>query len=256
MKKIILIFVLSIFAISCTNKIGFNNSNYIRVGVTTDFPPVIFKENNEIKGIEADYAILLGKYLNKKVKFIEIPLKESLKYLNENKIDILMSGVSVTEERKNKVDFTKPYMMSGLMALIRENDVTRLSRPADLYIKSIRVGFVAKTTGEQFAKRFLENSSLYGFESIDDAIIALQKNNIDYLIHDAPTVWQIANKPNLYKGLLALYRPLTKEPMAWAVKKGNKDLLDKINNAFDKMQKSGELQAIQNKWIPTKIVVK
>ena len=99
----------------------------LRIGITPDYPPLIFKTGEEIKGAEADFGNLLAKELKRKAQFIELPWEELIPALIGGKIDIIMSGMSITDARKVRVDFTEPYMKSGLMALMRAEDAPRYS---------------------------------------------------------------------------------------------------------------------------------
>jgi ABC-type amino acid transport substrate-binding protein len=257
LKNILIVLIISITLISCASKSTNSQSeDVLKVGISTGYPPLAFEKDGKIVGIEADYAELLGKYLNKKVKIIKIEWKDSVAALNSGKVDVIMSGASITDERKEKVLFSKPYMHIGQMAIIREGDLGRYGRPVDVFVKDLNVGYVKGTTGEKYAKRFLETATLFSFDTQKDAIYALKKKAIDYFIYDAPSVWQITNDPKQRVGLAGLYRPLTEEALAWAVKKDNIKLKEELDKALDEMKKSGELDKIQNKWIKVRVKIK
>ena len=91
--------------------------------------------------------------------------------------------------------------------------------------------------------------------SPEQAFAALRASDIDVFIHDAPTSWRIANSGK-DSDLFSLYRLLTHEQLAWAVRKDDQALLQQLNKARNALERSGKLQAIQDFWIPVKVEVK
>ncbi len=98
-------------------------SDTMKVGVATNYPPVIFKHDGKIVGIEADLAQSVGKETGMDIKFEEMPWESLESALNDGKIDVVMSGVSITQARQQRVDFTKPYMVIGQMVMIKADNI-------------------------------------------------------------------------------------------------------------------------------------
>ena len=92
----------------------------LRVGVSPDSPPLIFKQNDEISGLEAEMAVALANYLEKTAVFVEVPWEDQIPALLANRTDIIMSGMSVTLARQYEIAFSKPYFKSGLMIFSEE----------------------------------------------------------------------------------------------------------------------------------------
>ena len=181
----------------------------LRVGISTEYPPVAFKHDGKIEGIEADFAHQLPKDLGTEVTIVEVAWNDLIPALLDHRIDVIMAGMSITQERRKRVDFTDPYMQVGQMAVIRKDDISRLHDPAVIDAKTSRVGFQKDTTGELFARENLKNAQLVGFDSIDAGIAALRAKKIDYFIHDAPTIWRLTGGFGRNADLMGLYRPLT-----------------------------------------------
>lgn len=230
--------------------------NPLRVGVTPNYPPLAFKENGRIVGIEADLAAQLGTDFGVKIEFVETPWEQLPTALDEGRIDVVMSGASVTDRRKELVLFTDPYLEVGQMVLVRRKDEARLSAPGALASSGVRVGVVNRTTGEQYAKENLDNATLVSFADVDAGIAALRKGDIDAFVHDAPTVWSTVGRPlNEDEELAGLYRPLTHEYLAWAVKKeGGEALRDFLNAALVRWRSDGTLERVTTRWIPVRRV--
>jgi ABC-type amino acid transport substrate-binding protein len=227
----------------------------LRVGITNDYPPMAFKQDNEMKGVEADFAHQLSNDYGTKVELVETKWDDLIPALTEKKIDVIMSGMSETFDRKAKVDFAKPYKQVGQMALIRKADVTRLSDPAAMQAEGTRVGVEKMTTGEMYARQNLRKAKITTFDSSSQGIAALRKGELDYFVHDAPTIWRTVGRPMAEDpDLTGLYRPLTEEYLAWAVRKGDNTTKEFLDAAIAKWKENGTAQAILDRWIPVKKV--
>jgi polar amino acid transport system substrate-binding protein len=225
------------------------------VGISTHYPPLTLKEDGEIQGIEADLARQLGEELGRPVKLIETPWERLIPDLLAGRIDIIMSGMSVTDERSREIDFVQPYMRVGQMALIRMRDAARLSRPTAMYARGLRVGYKDNTTGAAFVRNNLTQAVPVGFATPEQGIAALRAGKIDVFIHDAPTVWRVGNAP-MERELIGVFRPLTEEYLAWGVRKSDPALKRQLDEVVSGWKRSGRLQAILNQWIVVSVEVK
>jgi ABC-type amino acid transport substrate-binding protein len=222
----------------------------LRVGMASNYPPLAFKPDGELKGIEVDFAHQLGKALGREVVIVETPWNDLGTALLDNKVDVVMSGTSITEERKKKVDFTNPYLTVGQMVLIRDADYSKLRRPEALDKPTVRVGFTDNTTGARYAHKHLSKAKLQGFPDTDAGVAALRNDQIDAFVVDAPAVWRVTggllSKETQLRGL---YVPLTHEELAWAVRKNEPQLRAQLNAVLKKWKHDGTLQDILDKWI-------
>ena len=227
----------------------------IRVGMSADYPPLHYKQDGRIVGIEADNATAVSKITGLKVKIVELPFKQLIPSLLAGDIDAIMSGMSVTAERSEQVAFTDSYLRVGQMAIMHRDKVTRFAQPWAVYRDGIRIGVEPGTTGAAFAKRELTDAKVSFYEDADAAFEGLRTDQIDLYVHDAPTSWQLANGSE-NSDLLSLYTPLTEEMLAWAVRKDDQLMLDELNQAMAMMKSNGTLQYILNRWIPVQVEVR
>jgi polar amino acid transport system substrate-binding protein len=227
----------------------------LRVGMSADYPPLHYKHEGRIVGLEADNAVAVGKILDRKVKIVELPFSELVAALNDGKIDIIMSGISVTAERSGQVLFSDSYLRVGQMAIMHKSKIARYAQPWSIFREGVRVGVEPGTTGESFAQRQLTEAVISQYPNSAAAFSALREDKIDLYIHDAPTSWQLASTSD-NDDLISLYSPLTEEQLAWAVRLGNRDLLVEVNRALAMMRSTGTLTYIQNRWIPVQVEVK
>jgi ABC-type amino acid transport substrate-binding protein len=249
---VILLVVVSTFA-GCG---GFQRGEEIRVGVATNYPPIVFEKDGKVRGVEADLAELVGDELNRPVRFVRLEWGELIPALTAGSIDVIMAGMSVTEQRKRYVSFTKPYLRIGQMALIRWSEVRRLTPVNKMFHDPVRVGFERGTTGEVLALRALERAQIFPFGSVADGLAALRGGTIDYFVHDAPTVWTHASPSPSEGDLAGLYRPLSEEYLAWAVRKSDRMFEGELNLLVDRIRSDGRLRDILDRWVGDRIEVR
>ena len=221
----------------------------LRVGVSPNSQPMIFKQGGQIVGIEADFAQQLGKALNRRVVFVEVPWKKQIDFLEQNKTDIIMSNMSVTGPRSIRVNFSTPYLQSGLSALFRRDSCDPSSLIGSTIInQNKKVGFVKGTTGEYFAIKRFTRAKLTGYAKTTEAVQALKNNKIDMFVQDAPVVrWLSAVNE---RDLIAFPEVLNVEPLAWGVAKHNMMLLDEVNAQLAQWEKDGTSARILQNWLP------
>lgn len=226
------------------------------VGTTPNYPPIIFKEGGEVQGVEADIARRLAQGLRLRLTFEELPWPGLIPSLRNGSVDVLMAGLSVTPERSALVSFTQPYLQVGQMALIRRQDVGRLAGQNAMRAPGRRFGVEQGSTGETHVVAAFPTARVVRYGSADEGTRALQAGEIDYLIHDAPTVWRLAGDPRQQQaGLMGLFTPLTEEHLAFAVRKADESLRGKLNAELALLRERGELSAILARWIPVRIEV-
>ncbi|MEM6582224.1 MAG: transporter substrate-binding domain-containing protein [Pseudomonadota bacterium] len=226
----------------------------LRVGVSADYPPLIFQQDGQIVGIEADNALALGKIIGREVELKNMPFESLMPALLTGEIDVIMSGYSVTAERSEKVIFTDSYMLIGQMAILHRDKIASFSQPWSVYQPGVRIGVEPGTTGAGFAERELNEAQVKYYVDPAAAFAGLRGDEIDLYIHDAPTSWQLATTPE-NDDLLSLYSPMTEEMLAWAVRPGDDALAGELNRALGVMKRNGTLQYILNRWIPVRVEV-
>ena len=231
------------------------SKSIIRVGLTANYPPLVSRVDGELAGIEIDLAEDVGRGLGKRMQYVELPWEQLIPALVDGDIDVIMSGMSITAGRMQKISFTDPYLHIGQMAITRINEIQKLGSLTALLNAPITVGFEPGTTGETFVKTNMVNAKPQPVSSIDDAVAALRSRKIDAFIHDAPTAWRIGSDA-AYRDLIGLYWPLTDENLGWGVRKSDEALRTALNEQLAAMTKDGQLSSTTRKWIKVRIEVK
>jgi len=225
------------------------DKSILRVGVTANSPPLIYKQNHKIVGLEAGFAKDFAAYLGKSLHFVELEWEDQIPALLENRIDIIMSGMSVTPLREVRIAFTLSYFESGQMALIRRKDAARFSAGLFSFTTSSAIGVVKDTTGEYFVETQFSSVKRKTYTNPRAAVKDLIDNDIDMFIFDAPMVLYLASE-NEIKGLTVLFALLTKEPLAWGIRKDNVELLESANKFLRTLNEEGKLKEMIKYWIP------
>lgn len=220
----------------------------LRVGIATNYPPLAFKRNGQITGVEAQFASKLGPALGMQTTLVETPWEELIPALRDDRIDVIMSGMSITDERQQLVSFAHPYLRVGQMMLLRRSDTRRLRNARVINQPTTRIGVVSGTTGEAYVRQHVKRAQPRGFESVDAAVAALRTRQIDVFVHDAPSIYRITTGSK-ERELVGRYEPLTEEYLAWAVRKDDDALRARLDAVLTQWNASGTLDSVLGKWI-------
>ena len=225
------------------------NKEPIRVGITPNFPPIIFKLNEVISGVEADLAHRLAEKLNRPLKFIELKWERQISNLLERKTDIIMSGMSITRARKVRITFTDHYLKSGLLAAVRLVEASKYKTIEDIMQSYSVVGVVRGTTSDVFVKRNFPNAGrIIVLSEAKDGAFELSRRGIDIFVHDAPSIiWLVSENEAEITGV---WEPLNEEYLAWGVRRDDQEFLTQVNGILKKWKKDGTLNKVLKRWLP------
>lgn len=221
----------------------------LRVGVTIEYEPVAFEVAGELQGIEVDFARLLAERIGRDIAFEVLPFPELIGALEAGKIDIVMAGMSVTDERAERVAFSEPYMVIGQMGIVRDTDAARFSGPDALNRDGVKVGVHLGSTGEEYVVGNMPRANMIAYPSVEDGLAALRAGDVDVVIHDSTTSWQL-RRSFVNDRLLSLNRFLTRESIAWAIRKSDPELRSLVNFALKDMKEEGIVREVINRWLP------
>ncbi len=220
----------------------------LRVGLTPDLPPLVYREAGELRGLEVDLARQLAVALGRPVEVSSMPWDRLLKSLQAGQIDVIMGGISITPARALQVAFTEPILGSGLIGLVRSADRESLATRAQLAAYGGQIGVLPGTTGDTYVQRAFPRARRIPVASAPDAVVALQRRGIDAFVYDLPTLVWLHSKNEAGTALMA--EVLQREPLGWAVRPGDAALLADINRVLDGWKKDGTLAAEIKRWLP------
>ncbi|WP_339193388.1 transporter substrate-binding domain-containing protein [Aeribacillus sp. FSL W8-0870] len=220
----------------------------ITVGIMGTYAPYNFmNENKEYDGFDVDIAKELAKRLGVKANFVAQEFSGLIPGLQKGKFDILVSQVTITDERKKQIDFTEPYITNKVKVIVREdnNDIKSVN---DFKGKTIGVGL--GTNDEAYLRNeLLPKVGDFKINTYDDVITTLKDldaGRIDATINNVYALKPVIEE-NGYK-IKAVGDPIKEDQAGVAVKKGNKELVDALNKALKEMKEDGTYKEIYVKW--------
>jgi polar amino acid transport system substrate-binding protein len=164
------------------------------------------------------------------------------------KFDIIMSGMTITQERNLKINFVEPYIIVGQTILINKKDADKVESYKDLNSSNYIVTSKLGTTGEMAVKRLIPKCQYKSFETETEAALEVVNGKADAFVYDLP--YCVVFMAQQGKGnLVFLDKPFTYEPLAWAINKGDPDFLNWLNNFLRQIKNDGRYERIYNKWI-------
>ena len=167
--------------------------------------------------------------------------------LTLGRCDIIISGMSVTEPRRQRVDFSEPYMRVGQTVLLNRKLSAEIAAYGDLNDPKYKVASKPGTTGEAAVKRFLPQADYRPFDSELEAAAAVAAGEVDALVYDRPfNATFIAMQGG--EDLAFLDEPFTDEAIAFAIRKDDPDFLAWLNEFLVKLRADGRYERIRRKW--------
>ena len=233
--------------VSCKDKQ--KGQEILRVGINVDFPPFEYYENGKPTGLDVDLANIIGEKLNKKTVLEEMEFSTLFAALSAGKIDIIISGVDITEERKKTFDFSNGYYNNELSLIVKEGDNT-IAAVEDLQGK--KVGTELGTTSDTYTDS-LNSVTNVKYNSGAIAVMNLKSGKVDAVILDKPVAQQVLLTNDGCKILEGV--KLVSSEIGVVVNKNNKELLKQINDVIKELKETGKLQELITKYFSTEKVV-
>lgn len=220
----------------------------LRVGMEPGYMPFeMTNKKGEIVGFDVDMAKRIAKAMGVKLELVNTAWDGIIPALLTGKYDMIMSGMTLTQERNLKVNFASPYIVVGQSILVRKEYADVVKSYKDLNNKKYKVASKLGTTGEQATKRMIPKATYISFETEQEGVMDLVNGKIDAFVYDLPYM-AIANAQKNEGKLVFLDKPFTHEPLAWAIRQGNYDFLNWLNNFLAQVKADGTYDKIYKKW--------
>ena len=219
----------------------------LRVGLEAGYMPFeMLDRNGKLIGFDIDLARKMASVLKVKVRFVNTAWDGIIAALLTDKFDLLMGGMTITPERNLQVNFTRPYIVVGQTALLAKKLEARITQVSQLddpqYIVTSKLG----TSGDIAARRHFPRAQLRQFESESDAALEVRNGRADAFIYDSPFngIYRLR-----YPDAVAhLEPPFTKENLGWAIRKGDPDFLNWLDNFLDAIRNDGTYALLYQRW--------
>lgn len=220
----------------------------LRVGMEPGYMPFeLTNKKGEIIGFDADMAKRMAKAMDVELELVSTAWDGIIPALLTQKFDIIMSGMTLTQQRNLKINFADPYIVIGQTILIRKELAGEIDSYRDLNDPKYTVASKLGTTGEQATKRMIRRAEYISYETEQEGILELVNGKIDAFVYDMP--YNAAAIAQRGQGkMIHLDKPFTYEPIAWAVRKGDFDFINWLNNFLNQVKNDGTYDKIYQKW--------
>ena len=217
------------------------------VAITGTQPPLNVKDKSgKIIGFDADIAELIARNMNVKIKFSTMPFPDLLPALKAGKVDMVLSGLTMTLDRNLQAAFIGPYYISGKGILTKADSIGAMQQAEGLNNPDFRVAALENSTSLTFVERAAPKAKLVPTKSYDEAIEMLFQDKINALVADYPycafTAFRYKDK-----GLVAGQSKFTIEPLGIAVHEDTL-LINWLQNFLKMLEASGQMKMLNKKW--------
>lgn len=218
------------------------------VGTSGAQPPMTATtKKGEIIGLDADISRAMADAMGVKVKFVAMPFAKLLPALEAGQVDMILSGMTITPKRNQKVAFVGPYYVSGKGILAVAEKYADLQQATGLNTPEVTVAALKNSTSQKFAETLISKAKLILTNSYEEAIDLLFKDKVDVVVADFPFCALTAYRYK-EKGLIAGESPLTFEPLGIAMAEDTL-LINWVQNFLNMLNDSGELNEMYKKWL-------
>lgn len=218
----------------------------INIGLEGTYPPFSFvDESGKLAGFEVELSEALAKELGVKAKIQPTKWDGILAALESKRLDAVVNQVTISEERKKMYDFSEPYTVSGIQALVLKKnlDTLNIKSAADLAGKKVGVGL--GTNYEQWVKENVPKAEVRTYDDDPTKFQDLKNGRIDATLIDRLAALEYAKK---VPDTAAAGDAFSRQESGIALRKGEPELLEAINKALDKLRADGTLAKLSEKY--------
>lgn len=251
--KTILLLIISVlfFNTNITSQEIIDNiikNNELRVGMSGTQPPYAMESiDGELIGYEIDLANDIANSIGVDLKIIQMPFKELLPSLEANKVDIVMSGMTMTTPRNAKVIFLGPYIYSGKSILTMAHIYIEMEHTNELNKGNNKITTLSGSTSEKFVLQYMPKAKLLAESDYDNCLKLVMDGKADLMLADFSICrYTILRNPEL--GLETFDEPITKEPIGMAIKHTDPLFLNLLQNLLRQRDADGTLEDLNDKW--------
>jgi len=224
------------------------HSGTIRVGMAGDYPPMnATTVDGRLIGLDADLAGALAAILQVKLELVQMPFGELLEAVRSGRVDIAISGITMTPQRNLKVAFAGPYYVARKAILGRPEVLVGIDKVGQLRGRNLRIAALEGGTSERMVRTQLPNSTHLFRKNQDDAVALVLSGEADVLIADDPVVrFALLRNPNA--NLSFVESRFTAEPIGIAISPDDPLFVNLIQNYLRNLEQIGVLTILRANW--------
>ncbi len=220
----------------------------LKVGMSGSQPPMnTVNRDGGLMGMDVDLAKAMASAMRVQLEIEKMPFGDLMTALEENKVDMVISGMAITPERTQVASFVGPYMMSGKSILTKNSTLAQISSQEEVNRANLKLAALKNSTSAAFVTKPAPQATLVEISDYDQGIAMVRDGKVDAMVADMP-ICQLSVLRFPDAGFVTLKRPLTVEPIGIAVKNGDPECLNLVDNYLDAYGKIGVMQKLQEKW--------
>lgn len=218
------------------------------VGTTGNMPPLnMTTKDNEVIGFEIDMARMMAEALGAELKVKTMAFHELLPALELKKVDIVISGMTITPVRNLRFAFVGPYFSSGKAFLAKSETIAKVTDATVLDSPTTRVAALKGSTSQDFVQTIMPKAQLTTTSDYDKAIQLVLQNEVHALVADYPIcIVSLFRYPEA--GFISIHTTLTYEPYGIALPPNDPHFINWVENFFEILEGSGKLGHLKRKW--------
>lgn len=222
----------------------------LKVGMSTFVPWAMQDKDGKFIGFEIDVATRLAADMGVQVEFVPTQWSGIIPALLTGKFDVIIGGMGIRPDRNLKVNFSAPYDYTGMSLVAHKEKASGFASIADFNKPEVVIAARIGTTAADAVKKYMPNAELRLFENESQTIQELLNGRVHAVVASAPLpAYQALKYPE--KLFLPLPENFTKEPIGFAVRKGDFDTLNYFNNWIEVVNSEGWLKERKHYWFET-----
>lgn len=245
-KPLFLLFALAVFLTTATGVPAADLQKPLIVGMELAYPPFeMTDKSGKPSGVSVDLAADLAKSLGRPVVIQNTAFDGLIPALKTGKVDLVISSMTATTERAKSIDFSDPYLSTGLCLLLKKGSAAK--GIADLDKAGIKVAVKKGTTGHLYASKSLKKAEILVLDKESAAVLEVSQGKADAFIYDQMSTYQ--NWQRHKNTTRAVLEPFQQESWAVGIRKGNDELRSKVNIFIKEYRAKGGFELLGDRYL-------
>jgi polar amino acid transport system substrate-binding protein len=220
----------------------------LTVGTAASMPPLnMTTKNGEIIGMEMDLARFFANAMEVKLTLSRMPFNDLLPALEKGKVDMVLSGMTMTPGRNLRVAFVGPYFASGKSVLTKKKNVESVDELSKMNQPDKVLVALKGSTSQMFVEKLIPKAKLVLADNYDQAVAIVRNDEAVAMVADYPIcAVSVHRYPDA--GFITLGKPISYEPIGVALPANDPLLVNWVQNSLNFLEKSGEIEGLASRW--------
>lgn len=255
--KLLMLFALVLTLLSaCANMTGSSSPSIdgimqnkeLVLGTSGSQPPFsMTTKDGKLIGFDIDLARAMANAMGAKLRIETMPFAELLPALKAGKVNMVLSGLTITPKRNLDVAFVGPYFISGKSVLTKVETIAEIEKASEINTPGMTLTALAGSTSQEFIEALMPEATFVPAKDYDEAVAMVLNDSVKALIADYPIcIISVFRHPG--NELVSTIRPLSFEGLGVALPKGDPLMVNWVENFLNTLQGTGRLDLLKEKW--------